>query len=103
MMTKYYRPPPPTVSEHYWPPIRTEGMKRIQADFNTGMSIDGLLALDTDSSVQSLRDTGAQVGEKVVLTDGDVWVEALLVKQDGVMYARFNWNDIEEVVKEGTK
>lgn len=75
-------------------------LKRIFADFKTGPNYHGLLALDTQDSLDSIRATGARVGEKVVLMTNDgggVWVEALLVKQDGIMLAKFDWNDIEDV------
>lgn len=79
-------------------------LKTIFVDFNSplhsGSDVD-LIRLTTYGSLASLKETGAQVGEKVILDDGDeLWVEAVLVKQgdDGHMYARFNWHDI--VVKD---
>ena len=72
-------------------------LKTIWADFNVGTDKEDLMRLTTRGSVDSLRTTGAQPGEKVLLTDHDVWVIALLVKQEGIMYARFDWELIEDV------
>ncbi len=72
-------------------------LKTIWADFNVGTDKDELMQLTTRGSTESLRTTGAQAGEKVLLTDHDVWVVALLVKQDGIMYAQFDWELIEDV------
>ena len=96
MSERYWQPP----NEHYWPPKRTgvqPELKTIFCDFNVGPNHYGLLRLTTRGSVQNLKDTGAQVGEYVILADDELWVKAMLVKQDGIMYGKFDWNDVEDV------
>lgn len=75
-------------------------LKTISVDFNCGLEDSGLMCLTSYGSLRDLEETGAQVGEKVILDDDDeLWVEAVLVKQDDdIMYARFEWDDI--VVKD---
>ena len=73
------------------------GRKTIWADFNVGTNSEGLMRLVSRGSLKALRETDAQLGEQVLLTDQDVWVVALLVKQDGIMYAKFDWTLIEDV------
>lgn len=77
--------------------IKEPKLKTIFADFNVGPGDDGLMRLTTYGSVDSLRETGAVVGEKVILSDDDLWVVALLVKRDGIMYGKFDWDHIADV------
>ncbi|KKN22029.1 hypothetical protein LCGC14_0919300 [marine sediment metagenome] len=74
-------------------------LKTIFCDFNVGPNDDGLMRLNTRGSVAALKETGAQAGDTVILDDGDdLWVEALLIEVDDIMYGRFDWEDI--VVKD---
>lgn len=52
-------------------------MKHIRADFNAETA-DGRIVLASEASLASLRAAGAQPGDRVVLSDGDMCVEALL-------------------------
>jgi hypothetical protein len=68
-------------------------MKTIYADFND-LAADGALPLSCSGSRQSIANLGVGVspGDRVWLTDGELWVEArLFLCGDGVWEARGEW------------
>lgn len=70
-------------------------MKRIEVDFNVGQDPDGLMRLV--GALPSLKALSTLVGETVLLyQDQDIGVKAVLVERDGVVYARFDWDDIQD-------
>jgi hypothetical protein len=73
-------------------------LKTIFCDFNVGPNDDGLMRLNTRGSLASFKETGAQPGDTVTLFDhDDLWVKAVLVEVDGIMYGRFDWELITDV------
>lgn len=72
-------------------------MKKIFADFNVGQDEDGLMRLTCRGSMLTLLETGAEAGDQVLLSDGEVEVEGIIVERDGLPHARFNWDDIRLV------
>ena len=78
-------------------------LKTIFCDFDVGPNHEGLIPLDTCRSLKSFRTTKAHAGENVLLFNGDegLWVKALLIKQDDVMYGKFDWNDIQRIEEGG--
>lgn len=65
---------------------------KIRVDFNARTK-EGLVRLDTVGAKKTLPKSAGE-GDDVVLTDGEIEVQAVLEEQDGVLLARCRWGTL---------
>ena len=70
-------------------------MKVVWADFNARTEEDNI-SLTTVGSKRSLSETGAKVGERVWISDGELGVRAVIKQIEGRLYACPDWDSLHD-------
>ena len=75
-------------------------MKTILVDFNTGTDEDHV-SLATRAPRESMRDQNCNVGDRVIIDDGEVRAEAVIVTHNQKVQARVDWSTAADLDEDG--